>query len=200
MQWVTIAWNMAEVGITVGLGLAAGSLALVAFGIDSLIEVFASVVVLWQMAHNDSAQKREGRARRLVGVAFAVLAIYLMIASARALWIVSEPESSPLGIGYLTVTAFVMFSLAIWKKRIGERLDSAPFLAEARMTFLDGWLATFILTALALNTVLGWWWADAAAAALVSVVAAREAIELTTGDESNRPSGIARTNRASSGA
>lgn len=182
LQRATIAWNLAEVGVTIALGVAAGSLALVAFGLDSLIEVFASLVVLWHMAREDTDQMRERRAQKLVGLAFAVLALCLIVASIRALWTGSEPESSPLGITYLVLTAIVMFSLAAWKKRIGLRLNSTPFLAEARMTFLDGWLATSIVVALALNTTLGWWWADAVAAAIVSAIAAREAIELFTGD------------------
>ena len=186
LQRITIAWNMAEVGITVALGVTAGSLALVAFGLDSLVEVFASLVVLWHMAE-DSHRTRDRRARRLVGVAFAVLAVYLLVASIRALWIGAEPDQSPIGIAYLAVTAIVMFSLAVWKKRIGRRLGSSPYLAEAHMTLLDGWLASAILTALVLNAALGWWWADAIAAAIVGVVAAREAAELFTGTEESEP-------------
>jgi divalent metal cation (Fe/Co/Zn/Cd) transporter len=184
LQRVTIAWNLAEVGVTVALGVVAGSLALVAFGLDSLIEVFASLVVLWHMSESDTHGTRDRRARRLVGIAFAVLACYLIVASGRALWIGAEPDSSPLGIAYLAVTALVMFGLAAWKKHVGRRLRSEPFLAEAHMTFFDGWLATAILAALVLNTTLGWWWADAAAATVVGIVAAREAVELLrTGDD-----------------
>lgn len=178
LQRLTIAWNLAEVFVTIALGIAAGSLALVAFGLDSLIEVFASLVVLWHMADNQPGQTRDRRAYRLIGLAFALLAAFLIVASVRALWIGAEPDSSPLGIAYLGVTAMVMFSLAAWKNRIGKQLASAPFLAEARMTFLDGWLATAILTALALNSALGWWWADVVAALIVSGFAIREAIEL----------------------
>jgi divalent metal cation (Fe/Co/Zn/Cd) transporter len=182
LQKLTIAWNVAEVGITIGLGIAAGSLALVAFGLDSLVEVFASLVVLWHMAPDVSTEERDRKAHRLVGVAFAVLGAYLLIAGVRALWIGAEPESSPIGIAYLAVTAVVMFGLAAGKRRIGRRLGSSPFLAEARMTFLDGCLATAILVALALNTAFGWTWADAVAALIVSAAAAREAWELFTVD------------------
>jgi divalent metal cation (Fe/Co/Zn/Cd) transporter len=185
LQRLTIAWNVLEVGITVGLGIAAGSLALVAFGLDSLVEVFASLVVLWHMADVGDTD-RDDRARRLVGVAFGVLALYLFAASARALWTGAEPDSSPIGILYLGVTAAVMFSLAAAKNRIGRRLDSQPYLAEARLTFLDGCLAAAILAALTLNTLYEWWWADPAAALVVSAVAARESSELIsrTGRES----------------
>ncbi len=176
LQHLTIAWNLAEVFVTIGLGVAAGSLALIAFGLDSLVEVSASVVVLWHMAA--AGDDRGDRARRLVGVAFGVLAAYLLVAGARALWVGAEPDSSPLGIAYLAVTAVVMFALAYRKRRIGSQLRSAPFLAEARMTFLDGCLATGILAALVVNTLLDWWWADAVAAAVVGVAAARESLEL----------------------
>ena len=175
LQRATIAWNVLEVGITIGLGVAAGSIALVAFGLDSLIEVFASLVVLWHMGEPDKDTQRDRQARTLMAFAFAVLASYLAVAGIRSLVIGDQPESSPLGIAYLAVTALVMFGLAAWKKRIGQRLQTQPFLDEARMTHLDGWLASGILLALALNTAFGWWWADALAGLVIAAVAAREA-------------------------
>lgn len=179
LQWATIAWNSFEVFVTIGLGLAAGSLALIAFGLDSLVEVFASLVVIWHMNPGVEGHRsqRDRRAMRLVGAAFALLAIYLVVAGVRQLVLAVEPDSSPLGIAYLFVTAIVMFSLARWKRRVGSALESDPFRAEASMTLLDGCLATSILTALALNLVLGWWWADPVAALLIGAVAAREARE-----------------------
>ncbi len=175
--------------VTIGLGLAARSLALIAFGLDSLIEVFASLVVLWHMGDtdDDAQTSRDQMARRLVALAFGLLAASLLVASARTLWIGTEPDSSPLAIGYLSATAVVMFTLARLKKRIGARLGSEPFQAEASMTFLDGFLATGILGALVLNTTLGWWWADPVAAAVVGLVAASEAREGFTSDRSARP-------------
>ena len=179
LQWATIAWNSFEVFVTIGLGVAAGSLALIAFGLDSLVEVFASLVVIWHMNPGVAGHRavRDRRAMRLVGVAFGLLAVYLVVAGIRQLVLATQPDSSPAGIAYLFVTAIVMFSLARWKRRVGTALTSEPFRAEAAMTFLDGCLATSILTALALNLVLGWWWADPAAALLIGAVAAREARE-----------------------
>lgn len=184
LQWGTIAWNSIEVFVTIGLGLASGSLALIAFGLDSLVEVFASLVVIWHMNPGADGHRahRDRRAMRLVGAAFALLAVYLVIAGIRQLVLGEQPDSSPVGIGYLFVTAIVMFSLARWKRRVGTALDSEPFRAEAAMTFLDGCLATSILTALALNLVFGWWWADPAAALLIGAVAAREARESWQGE------------------
>lgn len=177
LQWATIAWNGIEVVVTIGLGVAAGSLALVAFGLDSLVEVFASLVVIWHMNPGADGHhaRRDEKAMRLVGVAFAVLAAYLTAAGTRQLVARAHPDSSPAGIAYLGVTAMVMFGLALWKRRVGRSLESGPFRAEASMTFLDGCLATSILTALALNLVLEWWWADPVAALLIGAVAAREA-------------------------
>jgi divalent metal cation (Fe/Co/Zn/Cd) transporter len=179
LQWATIAWNSIEVFVTIGLGIAAGSLALIAFGLDSLVEAFASLVVMWHMHPGEGGHHahRDRKAMRLVGVAFAVLAAYLLIAGVRQLASHDQPGSSPVGIAYLGVTALVMFGLARWKRRVGHALDSDPFRAEASMTFLDGCLATSILTALALNLVLDWWWADPVAAFLIGAVAARESRE-----------------------
>lgn len=189
LQWATIAWNTAEVFVTIGLGVAAGSLALVAFGLDSLVEVFASLVVIWHMHPGDQGHhlRRDRRALRLVGVAFGVLAAYLVVAGVRQLVAQEPPDPSPAGIGYLFVTALVMFGLALWKRRVGTALVSEPFRAEASMTFLDGCLATSILTALALNLTLGWWWADPIAALLIGAVAAHESRASWHEAEDGRP-------------
>jgi len=165
-----------EVIVTVALGVAAGSLALLAFGLDSLVEVFASVVVIWYIADH-GADGRAATALRLVGLAFALLGIYLIVASAYTLVMQDAADSSPLGIGYLTITAVVMFSLARMKRRVAEAARSEPLASEASMTFLDGCLATGILVALALNATLGLWWADPAAAALVALFCFKEAID-----------------------
>jgi divalent metal cation (Fe/Co/Zn/Cd) transporter len=176
LQYATIAWNLMEVFVTIGLGVVAGSLALIAFGLDSLVEVFASLVVVWYIADHD-AYGRARRALRLVAVAFAVLAVYLIAASIYNIASGASAESSPLGIVYLGVTAVVMFSLARVKHRVARAAQSSPLAAEATMTFLDGCLATGILVALALNTLAGLAWADPAAAALVALFCIREAAD-----------------------
>lgn len=176
LQFATIAWNGIEVVVTIGLGVIAGSLALIAFGLDSLVEVFASLVVVWYIADH-AAEGRVTRALRLVGLAFAVLGGYLLIASTYSLATREVADSSPFGIVYLGITAVVMFSLARVKRRVAKAARSEPLAAEASMTFLDGWLATGILVALALNAGVGLWWADPAAAALVALFCFREAAE-----------------------
>ena len=175
LQYATIAWNLMEVFVTVGLGIAAGLLALIAFGLDSLVEVFASAVVVWFISEDES-RGRERRALRLVAVAFAALAICLVAASIYNIASGEAADASPLGIAYSRSTAVVMFSLARLKYRVADAADNLPLGAEASMTFLDGCLATGILIALVLNVVAGIWWADPAAAALVALFCAREAV------------------------
>ena len=176
LQYATIAWNLMEVFVTIGLGVAAGSLALIAFGLDSLVEVFASVVVIWYIARHDT-DGTSRRASRLVAAAFAILALYLIAASITNLVSGEVADSSPLGIAYLAVTALVMFGLARLKRVTGYAANSSPLIAEASMTFLDGCLATGILIALALNTAFGWWWADPGAALLIAAACCREAVD-----------------------
>ncbi len=176
LQYVTITWNLMEVFVTIGLGIAARSLALVAFGLDSLVEVFASLVVVWYIADHQRAG-RARRALRLVAIAFAVLAAYLVVASIYSLSTGEAADSSPFGIAYLSATAVVMFTLARLKHHVAAKAESQPLAAEASMTFLDGWLASGILVALVLNAVAGLWWADPAAAFLVAAFCLREAFE-----------------------
>ncbi|MEE9298288.1 MAG: cation transporter [Acidimicrobiia bacterium] len=172
-------WNVGEALLTIALGAVAASLALIGFGTVSIIEVFASSVVVWHLmpGHPVDHSDRTARALRLVAVAFVALAVVLTVAGVRDLVIGRRPDESPWGIAYLAVTALVMFGLAFTKIRIARRLGSAPLRSEASMTFLDGVLSTATMTGLALNAALGWWWADPAAALLVGLAAANEARE-----------------------
>lgn len=179
LEYGTIAWNLGEAVLTIGLGIAAGSLALIGFGTDSVIEMFASAVVVWHVrpGHETDRPERTRRALRLVALAFLALAVALAAVAIRDLVTGRRAEGSPFGIAYLAVTAVVMFSLAFAKRRVADRLGSAPLRSEAAMTFLDGVLSVLTLTGLALNAALGWWWADPTAALIVAVAAANEARE-----------------------
>lgn len=178
LEWATTGWNLMEVFVTIGLGVAAGSLALVAFGLSSMIEVFASSVVIWHLREGrDPAPHRTRRAFRLIAVAFFALALFLFVTSVRSLLLGLHPGESPLGIAYLALTAGVMFTLAAIKRRTAHALGSGPLEAEATMTYLDGWLCLGILTALGINILFGWWWADALAALGIGVFAVREGLE-----------------------
>jgi divalent metal cation (Fe/Co/Zn/Cd) transporter len=179
LEYATIGWNVGEAFLTIALGAIAGSLALIGFGSVSIIEVFASLVVLWHLlpAQHLDTPERTARALRLVAVAFAALSVALASAGIRDLVAARRPDESPWGIAYLAATALVMFGLAAAKHRVAGRLQSAPLRSEATMTFLDGMLSTATMTGLLLNAALGWWWADPAAALLVGVAAASEARE-----------------------
>ncbi len=177
LEYATIGWNVGEAALTISLGAIASSLALVGFGTVSIIEVFASAVVIWHLRPGRSSAERTAKAHRLVGIAFGALAAVLAVAGVRDLVAGRRPDESPWGIAYLALTVVVMFVLAYGKRRVADRLDSSPLRAEASMTFLDGVLAAATMLGLALNAALDWWWADPAAALLVAVAAAHEAKE-----------------------
>lgn len=179
LEWLTIGWNVAEVFITVGLGIAAGSLALVAFGFDSLVEIWASATVIGHLgrARVGSTSHSPARALRLVAVAFVVLAVFLLVAASVRLATGARPDASPIGIVYLAATVLVMLALARAKAAVGRDLGDTPLAAESRMTLLDACLAACVLAALVLDATLGWWWADSLAAMVVGAAAAIEARE-----------------------
>jgi len=180
LEYATIAWNVGEAVLTISLGLVAGSLALIGFGTVSVIEVFASSVVVWHMlpGHEIDDPRRTRLALRLTAGAFAALGFALAIGATRDLLSGRVAGESPWGIAYLGVTALVMFGLSVVKRRTAEGLDSAPLRSEAKMTFLDGVLSVATLTGLALNAYVGWWWADPAAALIVAFAATNEAREI----------------------
>lgn len=178
LEYATIGWNAAEMVISIGLGVAARSLALIAFGLDTMVELFASGVVVWHLRHPGRAGTRvTARALRLVAGAFFVLAVVVGLSAAWALIRGSQPDESPLGIAYLGLTVIVMFGLGVAKSRTGAALDSEPLAAEARMSIIDAALALGVLIGLAANAAFGWWWADPAAALLVAAAALREGYE-----------------------
>jgi divalent metal cation (Fe/Co/Zn/Cd) transporter len=179
LEWATNGWNVMEVAVTITLGVQTGSLALIAFGLDSVIEIFASTVVIQNLRddRHDPGDRRMHRALRLIAAAFWVLAAFLVVISVRGLVRGDRPDSSPFGVAYLALTACVMFVLARFKRSTGNQLGSETLSAEASMTFLDGCLATGVLTALVLNAWLEWWWTDALAALLVAGFAVNEGIE-----------------------
>jgi len=178
LELMTTGWNIMEVIVTVALGVAAKSLALVAFGLDSLMEVFASMVVIWHLRDGRRpTPHRTNLAFKLIAIAFLVLAAVLLVASVRSLVLGSRPEESVAGIAFLGLTAVVMFTLATVKRRTAAAIDSGPLGAEASMTFLDGCLSVGILSALGVNLLFGWSWADGLAALAVAGFAVREGLE-----------------------
>jgi divalent metal cation (Fe/Co/Zn/Cd) transporter len=172
LEVATLGWNV--IGIVV-LGVAAvqaRSVALAGFGLDSLIEIGASTVVLWELA--DVAEDRQHRAMRLIGIAFVALATYLVVQSTVVLVIGYHPHHSVLGIFWTSATAVVMFALAAGKARTGAALDNLVLRTEGRVTMIDGILACAVLIGLLLNALFGWWWADPAAGYVLVYCGARE--------------------------
>jgi divalent metal cation (Fe/Co/Zn/Cd) transporter len=158
LEYATLAWNVVGVLVLAVAARGAGSIALVGFALDSLIEIGASIVVVWELSGTGEARRR--RALRLIAAAFAALAAYLAIASTVALAAGHRAQHSPLGIAWTAVTALVMFGLAAGKARVGRALGNPVLRAEGRVTLVDGLLATAVLGGLVANAAAGWWWAD----------------------------------------
>jgi divalent metal cation (Fe/Co/Zn/Cd) transporter len=173
LEFVTLAWNVVGVIVLAFAALSARSVALAGFGLDSLIEIGASTVVLWELA--DVAGDRQRRAIRLIGASFAALAVYLAVQSTVVLVVGFHPGRSVVGIVWTAITAATMFLLAAGKTRTGTALDNPVLRTEGRVTLVDGILATAVLVGLALNAALSWWWADPAAGYVLVYYGAREA-------------------------
>jgi divalent metal cation (Fe/Co/Zn/Cd) transporter len=158
LEYATLGWNVAGTVIVVMAAIAAGSVALAGFGLDSLIEIFASVVVVWQLTGADPG--RERRALRLIGGAFFALALYILAQTAYILAAGQHPGTSSGGIVWLAATLVAMLLLARGKQIIGRQLGNVVLSTEARVTLIDAVLAAAVLIGLVLNAIVGWWWAD----------------------------------------
>lgn len=177
LEYVTLGWNVVGVVVLAWASLVARSVALAGFGLDSLIEIGASSVVVWELTGTSEARQR--RALGFIGVAFVLLAVYLAAQSTVVLIVGHQAERSPAGIAWTAVTAAVMFALAGGKARTGAALDNEVLRTEGRVTFVDGMLAAAVLVGLALNAVWGWWWADPVAGFVLVYYALREAREIS---------------------
>jgi divalent metal cation (Fe/Co/Zn/Cd) transporter len=185
LEYVTVLWNSLEGVASIVAGLLAGSVSLVAFGLDSSVEVFASLVVIWELRGVDRG--RERRALRLIGAGYLVVAVYVAWDASRALINGAHPAASPVGMVLLTATVFVMAGLGVAKLRVGRRLQSPTVQADGRFSLVDGSLALAVLIGLALNAGLGWWWADGVLALLIAILAAREGVEAWRGRDEPAP-------------
>jgi divalent metal cation (Fe/Co/Zn/Cd) transporter len=172
LEYATLTWNVAGVVVLAAAAWTARSVALAGFGLDSLIEIGASLVVVWELSGAGAGRQR--RALRMIGVAFAALAGYLLIQSTLVLAVGFRPGHSPAGIVWTAVTAAVMFALAAGKVRTGTALGDPTLRAEGRVTLVDGLLAVAVLAGLAGNALFGWWWADPLAGYVLVFYAVRE--------------------------
>lgn len=173
LEVVTLGWNVVGIVVLALSAVTARSVALAGFGLDSLIEIGASTVVLWELA--DVAARRRQRALKCIGGAFAALAVYLSAQSTVVLAIGFHPRHSVVGVAWTAVTAVAMFLLAAGKARTGAALENPVLRTEGRVTFVDGVLASAVLLGLVLNALAGWWWADPAAGYVLVYYGAREA-------------------------
>jgi divalent metal cation (Fe/Co/Zn/Cd) transporter len=180
LNLATLAYNALEGVIAIGSGVAAGSVALIGFGIDSGIELAASGVALWRLdadADHERRDRVERLSHRLIGALFVALALYVAVDAGLALWRREAPEESPVGIALAAASVLVMPMLARAKKRIGQALGSRALTAEATQTSLCMWLSAILLVGLLLNALVGWWWADPVAALVMVPIIAREGVD-----------------------
>ena len=182
LAWLTIGWNVVEGVIAVWAGIADGSLALVGFGLDSFIEVFAGGVVLWQL--RGVSEEREARALRLIALTFFVLAGYVVAEGVRDLLTGNEAGESTVGIVLAGVSLVVMPLLAWAKLRTGRELGNPVIMADSTETALCAYLSAILLGGLVLNATYGWWWADTLAAFGIAALALREGLEAWRGETS----------------
>ena len=178
LELATLAWNVIGIAVLSWAAIDARSVALAGFGLDSLIEIGASAVVLWELA--GTGEHRRQRALRYIGTAFLALALYLCVQSGLVLAIGYHPHHSASGIAWTAATAVTMFGLALGKRHVGVRLDNPVLLTEARVTVIDGVLALAVLLGLVLNSAAGAWWADPLAGLVVVYYAIREARAILT--------------------
>jgi divalent metal cation (Fe/Co/Zn/Cd) transporter len=173
-----------EFGVAVGAGIAASSVALIAFGLDSLVECLAALVVIWRFRHTVASEEAERRAQRLIALSFLVLGLYITAESIRSLVGGEQPGVSWIGIGLAAVTAPTMPLLARAKRRVGSALGSGATVSEGTQNLLCAYLSVALLLGLGANAVFGWWWADPVAGLVIAGVAFREGLEGWRGDRS----------------
>jgi divalent metal cation (Fe/Co/Zn/Cd) transporter len=178
LAWGGNAWHLIEFAIAVGAGLAAGSVALIGFGADSLIEVAAGSVIVWLFTGGrGSSQRSERRAQQLIAASYFLLAVYIGVESVRDLVGGHHPAASWVGIGLAAFTAPTMPLLARAKRRVGHKLNSSAAVSESNQNMICAYLSVALLVGLSLNALAGWWWADPAAALVIGAVALREGVE-----------------------
>ncbi|HYP54332.1 MAG TPA: cation transporter [Pyrinomonadaceae bacterium] len=182
LEYLTIVWNAVEAVVSIGAGLLAGSVALVGFGVDSVIESSSGAVLLWRLRDGERGERRERAALKLVGVSFLLLAAYVAFDAARSLVMREPPEASYVGIAVAALSLVVMPLLARAKRRVAADLGSRAMKADSRQTDLCAYLSAILLGGLLLNALFGWWWADPAAGLVMTPIIAREGLEALRGD------------------
>jgi divalent metal cation (Fe/Co/Zn/Cd) transporter len=178
---VSVTYNLIEAVVAVAAGAVAGSIALIGFGLDSLVEMSSGLVILWQFRH-PVPESRERLALRLIGLSFFALAAYVTVESVRNLIGGGEPAPSPVGIVLAAVSLLVMPVLSWAQRRTGRALNSGSVVADSKQTLLCTYLSAVLLVGLLLNALVGWSWADPIAGLVIAAVAVREGVEAWRGD------------------
>ncbi|MDQ3686651.1 MAG: cation transporter [Acidobacteriota bacterium] len=182
LEYLTIVWNSLEAVAAIGAGLFAGSIALVGFGVDSVIETSSGAILLWRLRDGERGEERERIALRLVGVSFLLLAAYVAFDAVKSLIMREPPEASYIGIGIAAVSLVVMPLLARAKRKVAAELSSRALQADSRQTDLCAYLSAILLAGLALNALFGWWWADPAAGLVMTPLIAKEGVAALRGE------------------
>jgi divalent metal cation (Fe/Co/Zn/Cd) transporter len=179
-----LVWHGLEAAVAVTAGIVAGSVALVGFGADSLVEAVAGVTVLWRFGgQRVSSQAAERRAQQLIAASFLLVAVYVGIEATRDLIVAARPEVSRVGIALSAVTLVTMPPLARAKARVAHEIGSSATVSESRQTILCAYLSAALLVGLVANAAFGWWWADPVVALLIAGVALREARDAWRGEQ-----------------
>jgi divalent metal cation (Fe/Co/Zn/Cd) transporter len=173
LEYVTLGWNIVGVIIVIYAAIEAGSVALSGFGIDSLIEILASAVVVWQLKGIED--HRETTALRAISVSFVLLVIYILSQITHTLFTRSHPHPSILGAVWLGITFVAMMLLALGKSKVGKAINNPVLLTEGKVTRVDAYLAAAVLIGISLNGLFGWWWADPLAGLVIVYYGIREA-------------------------
>ena len=180
LEYFTIGWNVLEAFVAITSGIVAGSIALIGFGIDSLIESLSGSILLWRLA--DDSDEREKLAVRLVGGSFIILAAYVAFDAVKSLIYKEAPETSYVGIGLAVVSILIMPLLARAKRDVGVKLGSRAMVSDSKQTNICAYLSVILLAGLILNALFGWWWADPVAALVMIPIIVKEGIEGLRGE------------------
>lgn len=182
LEYFTIIWNCLECLIAIGSGLLAGSIALVGFGFDSLIESASGAVLLWRLREGEKGEQRERLALKFVGVSFLLLAGYVAFDAVKSLVWREPSQASYVGIGLALLSLIVMPLLAGKKRKVAALLNSRALQADSRQTDICAYLSAILVGGLLLNALFGWWWADPLSALLMVPIIAKEGVEALQGE------------------
>jgi len=180
--YLSTAWTSLEAAVGIAAGIFAGSIALISFGADSIIEVASSSVLLWRLSNPVRGEHREELAHRFVGASFLALAVYVCMNAAHDLIAHEAPRASYFGIIYAATCVIVMPLLARAKRRASVRVRSNALHADSHQSDICGWLSAILLAGLALNALFGWWWADPIAALAMLPIIIKEGISGLRGE------------------